>query len=52
MEELHLNNVPTLTISEIVSILSDSYISYIENGIKFKDFPSIMLWGALGVGKS
>ncbi len=52
MEELHLNNVPTLTISEIVSMLSESYVSYIENGIKFKDFPSIMLWGAPGVGKS
>ncbi len=52
MEELHLNNVPILNISEIVNMLSDSYISYIENGIKFSEFPSIMLWGAPGVGKS
>ena len=29
MEELHLNNVPTLTISEIVNMLSESYVSYI-----------------------
>ena len=52
MENMNLNNVPTLNISEIVNLLSDSYISYIENDIEFKEFPSIMLWGAPGVGKS
>ncbi len=52
MENLHLNNVPTMNITEIVNMLSESYISYIENGIKFSEFPSIMLWGAPGVGKS
>lgn len=52
MQNLHLNNVPTLTISEVIKMLSESYISYIENGIKFSEFPSIMLWGAPGVGKS
>ena len=52
MENLHLNNVPTMNIAEIVNLLSDSYISYIENGIKFKEFPSVMLWGPPGVGKS
>lgn len=52
MENVTLNNVPTLNISEIVSTLSESYISYIENGIKFSEFPSVMLWGAPGVGKS
>ena len=52
MENLHLNNVPTLNISEIVKTLSETYISFIENGVKFNEFPSIMLWGAPGVGKS
>ena len=52
MENVTLNNVPTLNISEIVNTLSESYISYIENGIKFSEFPSVMLWGAPGVGKS
>ena len=52
MENIHLNNVPTLNISEIVKILSETYISFIENRIDFKEFPSIMLWGAPGVGKS
>lgn len=52
MENIHLNNVPTMDITEIVNTLSESYISYIENGIKFSEFPSIMLWGAPGVGKS
>lgn len=52
MESLHLNNVPTMNITEIINLLSESYISYIENGIKFREFPSIMLWGAPGVGKS
>ena len=52
MENLHLNNVPTMNITEIIDMLSNSYISYIENGIDFKEFPSIMLWGPPGVGKS
>ena len=41
MENLHLNNVPTLNITEIVKTLSETYISFIENGVKFKEFPSI-----------
>lgn len=49
---MQLNNLPVMNISEIVNSLSLSYISYIKNGIKFKDFPSVMLWGAPGVGKS
>ena len=52
MENINLNNVPSLNVSEIVLILSESYISYIENGVKFSEFPSIMLWGPPGVGKS
>ena len=30
MENIHLNNVPTMNITEIVNTLSESYISYIE----------------------
>ena len=52
MENMHLNNIPLLNISEVIKMLSESYISYIENGVKINEFPSIMLWGAPGVGKS
>lgn len=51
-DSIHLDNLPIMNIKEIVNSLSLSYISYIKNGIKFKDFPSVMLWGAPGVGKS
>lgn len=51
-DKIFLNNLPVLTINEIVKTLSISYISFIKNNIKFKEFPSVMLWGPPGVGKS
>lgn len=51
-DKIYLNNLPVMTINEIVKSLSASYISLIKNNIKFKEFPSVMLWGPPGVGKS
>ena len=52
MANLNNNNVPVLSVGKVVSTLSDAYSSIINNGIKIKTFPSVMLWGAPGVGKS
>ena len=42
----------TVNVDSMVNMLSRSYISLIENNAPFKNFPSIMLWGPPGVGKS
>ena len=41
-----------MSVSQMVSQLSEAYIAMIRKGISFKNFPSVMLWGAPGVGKS
>ena len=41
-----------VTINQLSSMLSRAYISLIENNAPFSLFPSVMLWGAPGVGKS
>lgn len=46
------NNMPTLTIERMVTILKRSYCSVIKNNISPKILPSVMLWGPPGVGKS
>lgn len=43
---------PGLTVGQMVSQLSSAYIALIKSQIPFKRFPSIMLWGPPGVGKS
>ena len=42
----------TLNVNQMVYMLSSSYISLIKGNVPFKNFPSIMLWGPPGVGKS
>lgn len=41
-----------MTVGETVDLLTYSFVRLIENGVPFKSFPSVMLWGAPGVGKS
>lgn len=41
-----------MTVSRAVSLLSAAYISLIKSSLPIKTFPSVMLWGAPGVGKS
>lgn len=52
MSEITLTNIPTLPLSEVVEILANLYISSIDSALPFKSLPSVMLWGAPGVGKS
>ena len=39
-------------IDKMINMLSKAYISLIETRTPFNNFPSVMLWGAPGVGKS
>ncbi|MBQ6794656.1 MAG: AAA family ATPase [Clostridia bacterium] len=41
-----------LNIKGMVNMLSKAYITLIEKNIPFERFPSVMLWGPPGVGKS
>ena len=45
-------NIPQMSVDKFVSLLSDSYSKIINKGLPIKSFPSVMLWGAPGVGKS
>ena len=42
----------SVTISKMINMLSEAYISLIEHNTPFTKFPSVMLWGPPGVGKS
>ena len=42
----------TLTVDQMVNYLSNAYVSIINSQASLKSFPSVMLWGAPGVGKS
>ena len=44
--------IPTLSVDKAVDVLSSTFISAIETNTPFKSIPSIMMWGAPGVGKS
>lgn len=52
MSEISLDNIPTLALGEMMNALTDLYVSSIEASLPFKSLPSVMLWGAPGVGKS
>lgn len=51
MKETNLN-IPVLSVGEITEILSQTYQTAIQNGVSPKLIPSVMMWGAPGVGKS
>lgn len=44
--------VINMTVEKMVERLSKAYVNLIKNNVSFKKFPSVMLWGAPGVGKS
>ena len=41
-----------LYVNAVVNLLSEAYVSLIQSGTPFTAFPSVMLWGPPGVGKS
>ena len=52
MSEIRLSGVPAVAVGRAVEILSDAYVGLIQSGAPLRTFPSAMLWGAPGVGKS
>ena len=46
------DNIRSLNVNQMIDLLSTAYISLIHNGTPFSAFPSVMLWGPPGVGKS
>ena len=52
MNDVKLSNIPTMSIGKIVDALSNVYSTVINKNAAIKSVPSVMLWGAPGVGKS
>jgi len=52
VSEIQLTNIPSMSIGNLVDKLSTTYTAIINAGLPVKTVPSVMLWGAPGVGKS
>ena len=52
MPDIKNTNLPSMTVEEVINDFSNAYSLIINNGLEVKTFPSVMLWGAPGVGKS
>ncbi len=52
MSETKLTNIPSMNINGIIDNLADAYCEIINKGLPLKTLPSVMLWGAPGIGKS
>ena len=52
MSEIKLTNIPSMNINRIIDELSNAYVSVINQKLPIRTIPSVMLWGAPGVGKS
>lgn len=50
--DIKLSNIPCMTVGAMVDELSEAYCALINAGEQMKMMPSVMLWGAPGVGKS
>nr|MCR4562737.1 AAA family ATPase [Bacilli bacterium] len=50
--KINLEELPQLTVGEMVDLLSMSFVSLVRSKLPFSSFPSVMLWGQPGVGKS
>ncbi|NLL75656.1 MAG: AAA family ATPase [Clostridiales bacterium] len=46
------SGIRALSVNQMIYMLSKAYISLLKGAIPFKEFPSVMLWGPPGVGKS
>ena len=48
----HSSGAVIMTVEQMTAQLVNAYTSLIRTGIAFRKFPSVMLWGPPGVGKS
>ena len=52
MKKISNSNIPQMSINKLIDSLSNAYSKIINQNLLVKTFPSVMLWGAPGVGKS
>lgn len=52
MSEIKKTDIPCMSVEKVVEKLGGAYCGIIKKGLPLKTFPSVMLWGAPGVGKS
>lgn len=52
MNEIKLSNIPQMSVGKMIDVLTFSYCKIINSSLPIKKFPSVMLWGPPGVGKS
>ena len=46
------NGIMQMTVNQMSHMLADAYANLIKSNVSLRKFPSVMLWGAPGVGKS
>ena len=51
-QKLKLTELASLPINKVIDTLSASYCKLIKDGVDINVFPSVMMWGQPGVGKS
>ena len=52
MSDIKSSNIPQMSVGDAVRALKNTYCTVINSGMPIKTMPSVMLWGAPGVGKS
>ncbi len=52
MSNSKIPNVPSMNVGKVVQQLSKMYTSFIKKNLSLSNVPSVMMWGAPGVGKS
>ena len=52
MKDVKLTNIPSMNVGRVVESLTDAYATVIKQDMPVYSIPSVMLWGAPGVGKS
>ncbi len=51
-KEMKIANIPQMNVNRLIDELTPAYCNIINAGLPIKMFPSVMLWGPPGVGKS
>ncbi len=49
---MRMGGIPVLSVDSSLTALTEMYSNVINKGIELKSMPSVMLWGAPGIGKS
>ena len=52
MNEIKLSGIPSASTNKVIEELTDAYTAIIDARLPLRTLPSVMLWGAPGIGKS